>query len=191
VLPLLFLISVPALGHIFCTFKIYSFSIHEIIAAQILRSNYNYRDRPGVSANLKGMGMKSLPVQGVESAPTALEEGTANSAAFDLPGTLKRLGGDQRILTDLVKMFVEDSPALFQRLSAGVEAGNANQIQHAAHSLRGLASNFGAAPLIRPLQEMEELAAQNQLKTLHPLIQKVQREIARLETVLEPYVIAD
>lgn len=67
---------------------------------------------------------------------------TAKADVFDLAGTLRRLGGDTNLLSDLVQLYSEDSPGLLQRLHAGIEAHRSDEVRHAAHSLRGLAANF-------------------------------------------------
>jgi CheY-like chemotaxis protein len=109
------------------------------------------------------------------------------SSIFDIQGTLKRLGGDRALLTELVKLYREDSPQLLGRLIAGAEAKDCNQVQRAAHSLRGLASNFGAAEVIQPLQQLEDLAIQGKCDEFLPLIHRMEQAKARLDEALEPY----
>ncbi|HZZ28811.1 MAG TPA: Hpt domain-containing protein [Pirellulales bacterium] len=116
------------------------------------------------------------------------DESSEDTVVFDLPGTLRRLGGDHSILVDLVKMFEEDSPVLLERLRTASEAHNLAQIQQVAHSLRGLASNFGAKELIQSLQELEELAATGHVGNFSALIERVRREKTRLEEDLRSYV---
>ena len=113
-----------------------------------------------------------------------LEPGQGPSDVFDLAGTLKRLGGDRGLLSDLIKMFLEDSPGLFDRMAGGLASKRCSQIQHAAHALRGLASNFGASALIRTLQAIEDSANQGKLDDLPGLIEQAQSEDSRLKIAL-------
>src|ERR1044071_9738461 len=69
------------------------------------------------------------------------------AAVLDLGAALKRLGGDRGILIELAKMFAEDSPGLLDAIEQGVHQGREKDAGRAAHSLRGLAANFGAARL--------------------------------------------
>jgi CheY-like chemotaxis protein len=111
----------------------------------------------------------------------------ASPSAFDLPGTLKRLGGDRALLAELVRMFKEDSPLIFNRLIAGAEAQRSGQIKHAAHKLRGLASNFGDSELTNTLQKIEHLAEHEQTNGVFELVERAGQQRATLESALEPY----
>jgi two-component system, sensor histidine kinase and response regulator len=103
---------------------------------------------------------------------------------FDLPGTLRRLGGDTNLLADLVQLYNEDSPALLERLQTGIEKQHSDEVRHAAHSLRGLAANFGALSLTQSLLQLEEVAAEGRLGEAVPLLNKVSQESSRLQATL-------
>lgn len=103
---------------------------------------------------------------------------------FDLEGTLRRLGGNTALLADLVQLYDEDSPELLSRIAAGIRARRGEDIRHAAHSLRGLAANFGASMLTEPLVQLEEAAAQGRFQEAAGLLDQVQRESARLQQTL-------
>src|SRR5689334_15009028 len=83
---------------------------------------------------------------------------------FDLEGTMQRLGGNRTLLADLIQLYVEDSPPLLDRIDMGVKALRCDDVRRAAHSLRGLAANFGAAMLAGPLYRLEEAASQGHLE---------------------------
>jgi HPt (histidine-containing phosphotransfer) domain-containing protein len=88
---------------------------------------------------------------------------SANAQRFNLQATLARLGGDHKLLGLLIEIFVEDSPALLEQLKAAYQAGDNTQVQYAAHSLRGLASNFDATVPTAEALEIERLAIASQL----------------------------
>src|SRR6185295_10198060 len=68
----------------------------------------------------------------------------AGTAVLDVDASLKRLGGDRNILVELAKMFAEDSPGLMGAIEEGIQQSRFSDAGRAAHSLRGLAANFGA-----------------------------------------------
>ncbi len=109
---------------------------------------------------------------------------SGDSKVFDLQGTLRRLGGDHSLLADLVQLYDEDSPALLNRLTQAIPEGNWDQIRHAAHSLRGLAANFGAAWLTEHLRQLEDAAVQQNLREAPQLLKQVQDDSARLQVSL-------
>lgn len=75
-----------------------------------------------------------------------------NSSTIDREGTLERMGGDMRLMRDMAGFFLEDAPALMQTIRGQRTGEDATR---AAHSLRGLASNFGAQCLIDPALKIE------------------------------------
>ena len=114
-------------------------------------------------------------------------EAVAPQTVFDLDGTLRRLGGDETLLADLVQLYDEDSPELISRLIEGVDNHRGDDVRHAAHSLRGLAANFGAAALSEPLLHLEEAAIQGRMDEAETLLNQVRRESARLQQSLTPH----
>ena len=64
---------------------------------------------------------------------------------FDLEKTLRRLDGNQELYQDLIRFFLEDSPVLLDRLRQGYREQDAQLVERAAHTLKGLAANFGAS----------------------------------------------
>jgi two-component system, sensor histidine kinase and response regulator len=109
---------------------------------------------------------------------------TAKADVFDLAGTLRRLGGDTNLLSDLVQLYSEDSPGLLERLHAGIESHRSDEVRHAAHSLRGLAANFGASILTQSLLRIEEAAAEGRLDEAASLFGQVGEDSARLQATL-------
>src|SRR3974377_788677 len=76
---------------------------------------------------------------------------------FDLEGALKRFDGDEELFHDMVQFFMQDVPGLLDQVRQGVRAGAADAVELSAHSLKGLAANFGAKPAIDIAYRMELL----------------------------------
>jgi HPt (histidine-containing phosphotransfer) domain-containing protein len=109
------------------------------------------------------------------------------SDVFDLDGTLKRLGDDRGLLADLIQLFAEDSPHYLARMEEGLVASQAGQIRHAAHALRGLAANFGAARLTTTLFEVEQKCDEGLIVDVPKLVEQAKRQAAELRTALAPF----
>lgn len=91
--------------------------------------------------------------------PIQLQPMPAEMAVLDVDASLKRLAGDRNILVELAKMFAEDSPGLIDAIEQGIQQARYSDAGRAAHSLRGLAANFGAARLMHRLRELEAALA--------------------------------
>lgn len=77
------------------------------------------------------------------------------AASIDLEGALARLGGDKSLLGDLIQFFFEDAYGLLVAIHQAMAEQRWDDARRAAHSLKGLASNFGGAPAVAALQAME------------------------------------
>ena len=129
----------------------------------------------------------------VESSAQRGESMTTESRAsadaappIDIAGALVRLGGHHELLDDLIRFFFEDSFPLLDKIHCGVANQDWDVSSRAAHSLKGLAANFGAAPAVTALQVIENWEGGSQSE-IDGLTRDVDREIARLAGALADY----
>lgn len=106
---------------------------------------------------------------------------------FDHVGTMQRLGGDEQLLGDLIQFFMEDSPGLLERIKAAHQSGDAKQLERAAHSLKGLASNFGAQTLVHNALALELLGKAGDIHSAASFIGKLENGLEQLCAELTPY----
>jgi len=117
--------------------------------------------------------------------PVRLEPMPAETVVLDLDAALKRLGGDRNILIELTKMFAEDSPGLVAAVERGIQQASYRDAGRAAHSLRGLAANFGASRLMFRLRELEAALGQGEQEGPLTLLEAVREEKRRLQDALD------
>jgi two-component system, sensor histidine kinase and response regulator len=111
----------------------------------------------------------------------------SRTALCDLDGALIRLGGDRSLLSELVRIYVEDAPTLLLRISNGVRNANRSDVLHAAHLLAGLAANLDAPSVTKPAERLEEIALSGRLEDGIAAVEELQVEAARLEEDLQFY----
>jgi two-component system sensor histidine kinase/response regulator len=121
-----------------------------------------------------------------ESMRTESCESAAVAPPIDIAGALVRLGGHDELLDDLIRFFFEDAFPLLEKIHCGVASQDWDGSSRAAHSLKGLAANFGAAPAVTALQAIEnwEGGFENEIEAL---MCDVDREVARLAGALADY----
>jgi len=110
--------------------------------------------------------------------------GGGEEAEIDIPGALERLNGDKELLTALVGFFFEDFPTLLDEIRAAFARRDWPALQRAAHSLKGLSANFGAAPAVAALQKLESWNATRDAESQTQLLQAVEVAVARLAAAL-------
>jgi HPt (histidine-containing phosphotransfer) domain-containing protein len=102
------------------------------------------------------------------------------------PAVLTRLlegvGGDAEFVTDLIAQFAADAPALVAAARAGLEAGDAEEVRRAAHTLKSNAATFGADSLSERSRQVEEAARRGALEDAPAGVEAMARE---LDVVLE------
>jgi PAS domain S-box-containing protein len=88
---------------------------------------------------------------------------------------------DPTYLAELVNMFLTDAPRLLAQMQQAITAANAADLTLAAHTLKGLAANFGATQLARRCKELE---MQDRQGTLARAIEQVQQAHYEYEQVV-------
>ena len=97
-------------------------------------------------------------------------------------GALRRMGGDVELLSSMVDYFLEDSPALLQELQQSIEDGNSAEAARAAHSLKGLCSNFDATEATQVIAAAEAACMAgklNEAKQLFPTMAEKSAELSQ------------
>lgn len=97
--------------------------------------------------------------------------------AVDLAVALRWLGGDRRLLSELVGIFVEDSPKRLQAMRAALAASDIRQLEHVAHSLKGSAAILGAGRLQSAALALEDAAHDGHTENNPDLVAQIAREL--------------
>jgi HPt (histidine-containing phosphotransfer) domain-containing protein len=117
------------------------------------------------------------------------DEGTERTAAdvdlnvLDLRKALERLEGDRELLCDVASIFADDAGPLLADLDAGLEASDSERAKLAAHSLKGLASNFGRS-CAAAAEAVEFAARDGKFDEARQLRPQLEQEVARLIAAL-------
>ncbi|MFO1064713.1 MAG: Hpt domain-containing protein [Pirellulales bacterium] len=85
--------------------------------------------------------------------------GDLEVALLDLDEALRNLGGDEDLLCEIAKVFVDDVPALARDLEIAFDQSDYRSARLIAHSLKGLCATFGAEPARSRAQTLEHLFA--------------------------------
>ena len=73
-------------------------------------------------------------------------------------------GGDEGFVSELIEQFVADAPRLLAAARAGLDAGDAEEVRRAAHTLKSNAATFGAHALAGRSRELEDAANRGALE---------------------------
>lgn len=95
---------------------------------------------------------------------------------IDRESALKRLGGDEELLDDMIGYFIEDAGVLLQSIREGLANDEFAEVRRAAHSLKGLASNLGAERTVELAGALEKAAEKEQAQEAQQLTPRVESE---------------
>ncbi len=115
-----------------------------------------------------------------------LQNENAMSNVFDYNASLARMGDDESLLKEMASLLLEDGPQRMQQALEGLNKHNAIGILHAAHTLKGLAENFGAARAIAAAARLEDLARKEKWAEMDAAADTLQQALAELLQALRP-----
>jgi protein-histidine pros-kinase len=82
----------------------------------------------------------------------------SSSGVCDLDAVLNALEGDRALLSRMIDIFLQESPALLERTRQALSARDARNVGRAAHTLRGALANFAARGAGGTAQQLEHSA---------------------------------
>ncbi len=115
------------------------------------------------------------------------ESQNAKESVIDYAGTMQRLNGDTSLFQEFIEFFQEDSPKLIITLQRAIDSNDPSAVQHAAHSLKGLAANFGAEDCVSTANELEHLGKNGDLTGAKESLAKLEQHVAQLDLSLAQY----
>jgi signal transduction histidine kinase/DNA-binding response OmpR family regulator/HPt (histidine-containing phosphotransfer) domain-containing protein len=97
---------------------------------------------------------------------------------------LARVGGDARLLRELVRLFLAECPRWLGEIRAAVAGRDAGRLRQAAHSLKGSLGTFGARVAFEAAQRLEGMARVGELTGAEQTCAVLAGALAELEPVL-------
>jgi len=110
-----------------------------------------------------------------------------SAAAIDRDAVLRRLGGDEALLADVVRLFLEDCPQRLAAIEAALERGDADDIRSAAHALKGPAGNLSATALFEAARALERAGAEGRIDDARSMWTRVATEAAAAMNTLRQF----
>jgi len=131
--------------------------------------------------------MSALRSGGTETVTTTPEP--APPVVFDPRPLLHRLSEDVALCRELINLFQMDAPRLLQTIRAAVETGDAESVERTTHLLKGCASNFAAAEVVRAAQQLEDLGRQGDLREAGDAYRVLEQSLQRFHTALNDWLV--
>jgi CheY-like chemotaxis protein/HPt (histidine-containing phosphotransfer) domain-containing protein len=101
---------------------------------------------------------------GVSSKAPGQDAAPDSAPTWDIARTLERLGGDEKLLYEVVEIFLEEGPKQITSLRHAIADGDAANIEKTAHSLKGELGYLGIPTVSRKAGELEEMGRRRDLQ---------------------------
>lgn len=93
--------------------------------------------------------------------------------------------GGEKLVVEMLRLFLENSPLRVDQIRAGTSSGDASEAEKGAHSLKSSAANVGARDLRAVAAEMEEVAHAEDVEGLKVLLPRLEEAYASARARLE------
>jgi CheY-like chemotaxis protein len=120
----------------------------------------------------------------VEQDGGAVLEAAFGQATFDEDALRHRLSGDDQLMVDVIRVFLEDLPARLAAIRDAVTARNPDALRAAAHALKGAAANLSARGLFDAADVLERVAAESRIDAAEAAWRQLSVEAANVLDVL-------
>jgi HPt (histidine-containing phosphotransfer) domain-containing protein len=110
------------------------------------------------------------------------------SSVIDVADALERLGDDHELLREIVQIYIEDAPAIVERIHSAVKAEDAPGVQHSAHSLKGLASSLSAHEMVGAAARLEHIGTSRNLAEASSALEEVDQRVEELNAAIREFL---
>ena len=109
---------------------------------------------------------------------------TNHLSILNLAAALERVGGDNELLEEVAKLFLDSAPDLLGQIREAVARRDPQALQHAAHTLKGSVGNFGAEAAFDAALRLEKMGRAGDLAGVKEAFEALEAEMQRLEPAL-------
>ncbi len=124
-----------------------------------------------------------IPVSAIPApAPPAAEP------VLDGTEALSRVGGDEKLLGELLRLFQADVPKLLADVRSAIQRGDATLLRRAGHTFKGAASSLGATQTRVAAARLEEMGRNSRFDGAEAACLELEQALARLDAETASFV---
>lgn len=117
--------------------------------------------------------------------PVPLQHQPSVPATWSKEKALERVGGDEQLLRELCQIFLAEYPKLLEKVRDAIASGNSEDLQRAAHSLKGEVSYLGAATATETARLLEDMGRAKDLSRAPQMLLSLEEALTVLHGQIE------
>jgi signal transduction histidine kinase/CheY-like chemotaxis protein/ligand-binding sensor domain-containing protein len=151
-----------------------------------------------IAAGMDGYVSKPINAESLESAMANALRGTNLSGqsessddheskgmsqglvSWSMEQTLEKLGGDEKLLQEVLEIFLEEAPKHVSALQIALDQGSGEAVERAAHSLKGELSYLSMSELSSSALDLEEMGRKSDLEGVSRLLPRFEVDVSQL-----------
>ena len=107
---------------------------------------------------------------------------------FDKDELLKKFDGDEGFLGELIEVLINDVPEQLSGIQKAVDSRNSNDIERAAHKLKGAIANFEEKAAFEAALQLELMGRESRLDGVEEAYNTLGKEVECLVNALKEFV---
>jgi len=115
---------------------------------------------------------------------TEKKESGAQPDVFDREELMERVGGNEAICKQVLKLFMDNLPEYIRKLRTALQKNDAGQIQFQAHTVKGMAANVAAHRMHSIASELEDAGEEGKWEKIPLLITEMESEFKNVLSAL-------
>lgn len=108
-------------------------------------------------------------------------------SVINMDSAIERIGGDTGLLADMVSYFFEDAPGLLSQIRQHLDSNQLEEASRAAHSLKGLCSNFDAKKPAELARKVERMASEGNIANIDQVVDDLEIQFGMLVDCLREW----
>jgi PAS domain S-box-containing protein len=108
---------------------------------------------------------------------------------IDERSLLDGVGGDRRILRQLITIFLKDCGSMMRRIRLAIDGADAAGLAAAAHALKGAAGNFGPNSTFETAKELEHIGKTGHLDRARTHFERLEQDLRALKEHLKQIMV--
>jgi signal transduction histidine kinase/DNA-binding response OmpR family regulator len=102
------------------------------------------------------------------------------SAPWTAARALGQVEGDEKLLHEIIAIFVDEAPKLLAKLREGIVSRNLELVERTAHNLKGQLGYLGATAASQKSRELEDTGHRGDLPRAQRIVDELEKEITEL-----------
>jgi HPt (histidine-containing phosphotransfer) domain-containing protein len=98
----------------------------------------------------------------------------------DVDGLMARVQGDSKLLADIIRLFIEESPKILKEMREALTSSDMSALSRAAHRMKGSAGNLSSKACYDAALRLESVAKINNLDSSKEAYQVLEAVTERL-----------